>query len=182
MRKKGRHRAKTDPKDQFLKNSFEGLEIEIEEDIQHDEILVYNVTKNEKVKKKTSKAATNFKLATISEDPKDEEVQSSKINDNDQEKESQSKTETDTSVSEDTMKSSVDTDLEVQDNLVNIVQLTQFQPSKLLSVDLKIKNFTTQTFLDTGSDSNMIKRSAVDQLPVNIHTNKKRVFRGLGTE
>ena len=180
MRKRGRHRAKTDPKDQFLKNRFEGLEIEAtEEDIQHDEITEDNVTKNEKVRKR-SKAATNTKLATISEDPKDEEVESNKINGNDQEEESQSRTET--SVSEETMESSVDTDLEVQENLVNIVQFTQLQPSKLLSVELRIQNVTAQTLLDTGSDSNMIKRSVVEELSLKIHTNKKRTFRGLGTE
>ena len=105
--------------------------------------------------RKRSKAATNPKLATISEDPKDEEVESNIINYNDQEEESQSRTET--SVFEETMENSVDTDLEVQENLVNIVWFIQLQLSKLLPVDLRIQNLTTQTPLDTGSDSNMTK-------------------------
>ena len=50
----------------------------------------------------------------------------------------------------------------------------------LLTVDLKVKDSKFEGILDTGADSNMIKRSVLQNFDFKIHTDWKRTFRGLG--
>ena len=181
MKRRGRHRANKDPTDNFLRNRFEVLDVEdTKEDNEYieDELISESNVPLNKLEKKKLKIKRS-KLEVISENSEEDCVdgennKTGETTSSDEKCSSQEDLET-TSSSEKYYENT-----EVREKLVNVVQFTQLQPSKLLTVDLKVKDSKFEGILDTGADSNMIKRSVIQNLDFKIHTDRKRTFRGLG--
>ena len=181
MNVRGRHRADKDPCSNFLYNRFEGLEVENtneEEEWEEEEEVTNEKRKKIRANKKKSKPLLQ---AIPEQNEKEDSPDSSSHKESKPGLKSEESDDTKNSETSEISDINSNSDIEIE-TLVNVAQISQLKPSKLLTVDLKIQNSNFQGILDTGSDSNMIRKSIIKDTGFKIHTNRKIVFKGLGED
>ena len=161
-------------------NKFERLEVEetgqewVDDNIATEPIQ----TQKRKRKNKTVKDP-NTKLETIEEKNETKSESQSDSGDNSGISSSSENEIEDEEKSEESTDESTEAGIK-QEIAVNVTKFTELQPSKLMTINLKIKDAEVAAILDTGSDTNMMCKSVAQYFNLNTNTDKCKTFRGLG--
>ena len=196
MRVKGKYRAQENSNPGFLRNKFEGLSIEPtgEEWDENEDEEKKLVKEKSKGKYKSKKNKERRKLETIiEEEPKlKEKKEASSETTVTEEVEEGSDKESIKSTSSDNYTSSAKSESNENENtqscetpeeiVINAAKFTELQPSKLLTVKLKVEGHGVLGILDTGSDNSLISKSIVQFCRIPVDNQKTRSFKGLGQE
>ena len=190
---KGEYRAQGNSNPGFLQNKFEGLSIEPtgEEWSENEDEENKLIKVKSKGKYKSKKNKQRRKLETIIEEEprlkgKKEAPSETTVTEEGSDKESIKNTSSDNQTSSDKSESSEDENTQScetpEEIVINAAKFTELQPSKLLTVKLKVEGHGVLGILDTGSDNSLISKSIVQFCRIPVDNQKTRTFKGLGQE